>query len=201
MLSLVCVVLLVIFCAVNKRPYKRTIPQRTNIPHQTCLDPESVPLRAVSDPNGPIDPSLCSGVHPAEVMHSREFMQCVVRPSNHSACSLTSTNQSACSLGSKSVQFNVGAFNNGIHGRNQTAVIVSGGGYPIPTSSMPNESCLLNPVNHNLGATIIPGVGIGANSQQGCLVATSNSHPHIAPLINSGNTSSQINQNRLQTNR
>ena len=213
MMSLVCVVLLVIFCSVNRKPpsYKRTISQRNPTNTHPIMDPESVPLRAVSDPSGPLDPNLCQSLNPADIIQCASNAG-AMRPTNHSACSLTSTtNQSGFSMGSKNVQFNFGSYsNNGINIRQggnanlgATAVMVSGGGgYTLHQPN--NDPCLINapPPNYGSAGFITAQPLPGNPASAGCLLS-GNVHPvHIAPMVaSSGNHSSQLGQSHLLSNR
>ncbi|XP_050732897.1 uncharacterized protein LOC127006713 [Eriocheir sinensis] len=84
MVSLVCVVLLVIFCAMNKdHRTRRGVPLRFSGPQVVVGDPEAVPLRAIDANNPVVVPSETShGARTAESCSSMDMLH----QSNHSSC-------------------------------------------------------------------------------------------------------------------
>ena len=84
MVSLVCVVLLVIFCAMNKdHRTRRGGPLRFSGPQVVVGDPEAVPLRPIDGPNPIVVPSEAS--HGGRTAESGSSMD-MLHQSNHSSC-------------------------------------------------------------------------------------------------------------------
>ncbi|XP_045122445.1 uncharacterized protein LOC123510965 isoform X2 [Portunus trituberculatus] len=84
LVSLVCVVLLVIFCAMNKdHRTRRSGALRFSGPQVVVGDPEAVPLRAIEAANTVVVPSEAS--HGARTAESGSSMD-MLHHSNHSSC-------------------------------------------------------------------------------------------------------------------
>lgn len=123
MVSLVCVVLLVIFCAMNKDDHNRTrrgATARFLGPQMVGGDPETVPLRPLesNNPQVIITENVVShggcvetGVPANEFAHHTNHTTCIAAPPNHSTCMavppqshsvccVAPSNQGGCVLGS-----------------------------------------------------------------------------------------------------
>lgn len=107
MVSLVCVVLLVIFCAMNKdHRTRRSVSVHYSGPQVVIGDPETVPLRAMDAPNPKVIPSdLPHGPHPGEggpsvdYIHQTNHSSCIVPPPTHGGCIVGPANQNVCFMG------------------------------------------------------------------------------------------------------
>ena len=94
MVSLVCVVLLVIFCAMNKdHRTRRSGALRFSGPQVVVGDPEAVPLRAIDAANPVVVPSEAS--HGARTAESGSSMD-MLHQSNHSSCLVGPPTSHAC---------------------------------------------------------------------------------------------------------
>lgn len=98
MVSLVCVVLLVIFCAMNKdHRTRRGLSTRYPGPQAVAGDPEAVPLRAIDATNPVVMPSdLPHGARPGDGGSS----SCsAAPPAVHTGCIVGANKQNVCCVG------------------------------------------------------------------------------------------------------
>nr|XP_045601184.1 uncharacterized protein LOC123759968 [Procambarus clarkii]XP_045601185.1 uncharacterized protein LOC123759968 [Procambarus clarkii] len=103
MVSLVCVVLLVIFCAMNRdHRTRRGVSVRYSGPQVVVGDPETMPLRGI-DVTNPIVIPCDHGPRPGdggpsvELLHQTNHSSCMVPPpATHGGCIVGPTNQSVC---------------------------------------------------------------------------------------------------------
>ncbi|KAG7159561.1 hypothetical protein Hamer_G004208 [Homarus americanus] len=108
MVSLVCVVLLVIFCAMNKdHRTRRGVPLRYSGAQMVGGEPETVPLRAGDGaPNPVVVPAdlthsvrLGEGGTNMEILHQTNHSSCMAPPVSHGGCIVGPTNQNVCFVG------------------------------------------------------------------------------------------------------
>ncbi|XP_066961387.1 uncharacterized protein [Macrobrachium rosenbergii] len=177
MVSLVCVVLLVIFCAMNKdHRTRRGTSGRFSGPQVVGGDPETVPLRPLESNNPPVIIAENVASHGSRVEAGVMSTNELVHKTNHSSC-IAPPNQSSCMAVSPPTSHGVCC---------------------VPPSSQggcvigPNNQtlCFMGPGTHNAGSVI------GTSNKGLGTVATSEPSHHVTR-----HTAQRIDEEREATQR